>query len=67
VLVDPSRTETLAAAVVELCGDEALRGRLAAAARAAIARRGFTWLNNARRVASLIAEQGAQGAARRAL
>jgi glycosyltransferase involved in cell wall biosynthesis len=67
VLVDPSRPETLAAAVVELCGDEALRGRLAAAARAAIARRGFTWLNNARRVASLIAEQGAQGAARRAL
>jgi glycosyltransferase involved in cell wall biosynthesis len=67
LLIDPDRPETLAAAIVELCGDEALRERLAAAARAAIARRGFIWVNNARRVASLIAEQGAPGVARRAI
>jgi glycosyltransferase involved in cell wall biosynthesis len=61
LLIDPGRPATLAAAVIELCRDEALRAKLAAAARATIDRRGLTWLNNARRVTALIAEQGARG------
>lgn len=71
LLIDPARGEALAAAVMELCRDGALRRRLGTAARATIDRRGLTWLNNARLVATLIAErlgrdpaQQARGAAR---
>jgi glycosyltransferase involved in cell wall biosynthesis len=64
LLIDPGRPETLTAAIIELGRDEALRERLAVAARATIDRRGLTWLNNARRVAALIAEHGAPGVTR---
>jgi glycosyltransferase involved in cell wall biosynthesis len=66
LLIDPARAETLTAAVIELCRDEALRERLARAARATIDRRGLTWINNARLVAAMVAEHGARGAAKRA-
>jgi glycosyltransferase involved in cell wall biosynthesis len=56
ILIDPDRSEGLAAAIATLCRDEALRVRLGAAARATIDHRGLTWLNNARRVSDLLAE-----------
>jgi glycosyltransferase involved in cell wall biosynthesis len=64
LLFDADRPEALGAAVLELCRDEALRKRLAAAARATIDRRGFTWLNNARLVTALIGERCAHGMTR---
>jgi glycosyltransferase involved in cell wall biosynthesis len=57
LLIAPERSDELAAAVSELCRDEALRRRLAVAARATLERRGLTWLNNASRVAALISAQ----------
>ena len=66
LLIDPDRPEALAAAVIELCQDQALREKLAAAARGTIDRRGLTWLSNARRVTALIAGHGARGGTRRA-
>jgi glycosyltransferase involved in cell wall biosynthesis len=55
LLVNSDHPEELAAALAELCRDDGLRARIGAAARATIDRRGATWLNNARRVAKLIA------------
>jgi glycosyltransferase involved in cell wall biosynthesis len=63
LLIDPVRADALAAAVMELCRDGALRRSLGAAARATVDRRGLTWLNNARLVAALIAQRLAGDAA----
>ncbi len=63
LLIDPVRADALAAAVMELCRDGALRRSLGAAARATVERRGLTWLNNARLVAALIAQRLAGDAA----
>jgi len=50
LLIDVSRPEALREAIARLATDEALRRRLGAAAAAAIAERGYSWDDNARRV-----------------
>jgi glycosyltransferase involved in cell wall biosynthesis len=50
LLIDASRPETLRDAIARLAADEGLRRRLGAAASAAIAERGYSWDDNARRV-----------------
>jgi glycosyltransferase involved in cell wall biosynthesis len=53
LLFDPAVPGALEQALTRLCGDPALRQRLAASAAATIARRDLTWLGNARRVTEL--------------
>ncbi|HEV7268399.1 MAG TPA: glycosyltransferase family 4 protein [Falsiroseomonas sp.] len=57
LLFDPARPGAMQAAVMRLATDAALRVRLGAAARAEVLRRDLTWAGNARRVASLFAEE----------
>ncbi len=56
LLFDPSDPGGLTGAIERLSDDAALRERLAAGARATIARRGFTWAANAQRVTALFDE-----------
>jgi glycosyltransferase involved in cell wall biosynthesis len=53
LLFDPADAGAFRTAVERLAGDEALRRRLGANARAEIDRQGLTWANNARRVVDL--------------
>ena len=53
LLFDSADTAGMFAAVKRLISDPELRARLGAAAAAAIAERGFTWRQNAERVAAL--------------
>ena len=50
LLFDPAREGAMAAAIVRLLADAALRRRLGAAARAELERRDFTWRGNAARI-----------------
>jgi glycosyltransferase involved in cell wall biosynthesis len=53
LLFDTAAAGALEQALTRLCGDPALRQRLAASAAATIIRRDLTWLGNARRVTEL--------------
>jgi glycosyltransferase involved in cell wall biosynthesis len=53
LLFDPAEPGAMAAAMLRLAGDPALRARLGAAARAEVMARDLTWEGNARRVVSL--------------
>jgi len=53
LLFDPTRDGALQAALLRLCADDALRGRLAQQARATVERKSLTWRTNAQRVAEL--------------
>ena len=53
LLFDPARAGSMWEAIQRLSRDPALRLRLGAAARAEIARRGYTWPGNAERIAAL--------------
>lgn len=55
LLFDEDEPDALEKALARLCADADLRARLAAGARASIARQGLTWDGNARRVAQLAA------------
>lgn len=50
LLIDLARENALRDAIARLAGDEALRRKIAAAAAASIAERGYSWDENARRV-----------------
>jgi glycosyltransferase involved in cell wall biosynthesis len=54
LLFDPRTPDALQNALARLAGDPALRGRLGANARRTLLARGYTWLNNAQRVAALV-------------
>jgi glycosyltransferase involved in cell wall biosynthesis len=54
LLFDPQDERAFAAAILRLAGDEDLRAKMGAAARAKISAQGLTWANNASRVAGLI-------------
>lgn len=56
LLFDPQQKTAMLDAVLRLVGDTGLRRRLGLAARRQIDERGFTWRENARRVAGLGAE-----------
>ena len=56
LLFDPEAPDGLTRAIERLSVDAALRGRLAAGARATIERRGLTWARNAERVTGLFEE-----------
>lgn len=53
LLFDPARPSSMTAAIARLARDEGLRARLGQGARNAIEERGYTWKENARRVAAL--------------
>ena len=57
LLFDPEDPSAQWAAVLRLASDSALRARLGAAARAKLLLRDYTWSGNARRVATLAAEE----------
>lgn len=65
LLFDPGSDEAMAAALLRLCAEPALRARLGAAARETIAARGLSWRHNAL-VVSAIARRLAGGDARAA-
>jgi glycosyltransferase involved in cell wall biosynthesis len=54
LLFDPSKPESLTAAIATLAADESLRARLGKEARNAIDARGYTWSKNAERVIACI-------------
>ncbi len=56
LLFDPAQPATFRAAVERMCRDASLRDRVGNAARAAVARQGLTWANNARRITALFQE-----------
>ncbi len=56
VLFDPGNATELRRAIERLCNDSALRDRLGKTAQAAVAQKGLTWTNNARRVTELFHE-----------
>jgi len=53
LLFDPARPESMTGAIARLARDEDLRARLGEGARKGIDERGYTWKENARRVAAL--------------
>jgi len=53
ILFDPAEPASMTGAIARLAGDENLRARLGEGARKAIDERGYTWRENARRVAAL--------------
>jgi glycosyltransferase involved in cell wall biosynthesis len=53
LLFDPAGEDALEAALFRLCGDPALRARLADAARRTIAEKSLTWSHNAERVLAI--------------
>jgi glycosyltransferase involved in cell wall biosynthesis len=55
LLFDEAQPDALQEALARLVGDTALRERLGAGARRTLAARGYTWHNNAQRVAALAA------------
>lgn len=61
LLFDPRAPDALQSALAQLAGDAALRERLGANARRTLLTRGYTWLNNAERVAALVARLRASG------
>ena len=54
ILFDPDRQDAMCDAVEAVCMDEALRHRVAGAARETIFSGGYTWINNAERVTDLM-------------
>lgn len=54
VLFDPGQTDGMLRAIERICTDAELRRRVADGARSTIARRRFTWDDNARRVVELL-------------
>jgi len=54
VLFDPSQADGMLRAIERICSDGVLRRRVADGARRTIARRKFTWDDNARRVVELL-------------
>jgi glycosyltransferase involved in cell wall biosynthesis len=56
LLFRPGDPAHFAAQIVRLCADQALRRRLGDAASATIDTRGYTWDDNARRVAALVTQ-----------
>ncbi|HVA13659.1 MAG TPA: glycosyltransferase family 4 protein [Stellaceae bacterium] len=62
LLFDPQRQAAMLDAVLRLAQDAGLRRRLGAGARRSLDERGFTWRENARRVAALGAGLTADGA-----
>ena len=53
LLFDPARPQSMTGAIAQLARDEGLRARLGEGARRSIDERGYTWKENARRVAAL--------------
>jgi glycosyltransferase involved in cell wall biosynthesis len=53
ILFDPDRASSMTGAIARLARDEGLRARLGEGARKGIDERGYTWKENARRVAAL--------------
>lgn len=56
LLFDPANQAAFATALKRLCDDDTLRQNLGRAARAALERDGFTWADNATRIAALAEE-----------
>jgi glycosyltransferase involved in cell wall biosynthesis len=53
LLFDPARPASMTIAIAQLARDEGLRARLGEGARKGIDEKGYTWKENARRVAAL--------------
>ncbi len=62
LLFDPASEGAMWGAIARLIEDAGLRGRLAAAGRAELERRDFTWRGNARRIVALREAIGQEGA-----